>query len=341
MELKIKEENLSTAFASLKDYQKKKILEHVINYLSINKRNENRSFDCCPKCGGKDARITKYGKTRKGKQILYCHSCGKTFVEDIGKPSFYSWYDSSVWESFISDTISGQTLAYSEEKYDIDHATAWRWRHKIMEAVSALEDPILLGKSAEVDEKYFRKSHKGKRIDGVKAKKRGTPASKRGISKEKICVLTGVDRSKVGFAKAYSMGKPTREDVKNIHHHFVDGTFFWSDSTNCYDGMFKEKHSQFRKLKDTSSYNSVNHLNTVNSLHSFMEGRFQGCKGVAMKYINRYVAFWTQLFSYSGKTLEEKTALLELLFRPEQKGILPLMNEIRSRGLFLLADETA
>ncbi|MBQ0070670.1 MAG: hypothetical protein KBS81_02230 [Spirochaetales bacterium] len=72
-----------------------------------------------------------------------------------------------------------------------------------------------------------------------------------------------------------------------------------------------------------------------------MEDRFQRCKGIAMKYINRYVAFWTQLFSYSGKTLDEKTSLLELQFRPEQKGVLPLMKEIRTRGLFLLAEETA
>lgn len=56
---------------------------------------------------------------------------------------------------------------------------------------------------------------------------------------------------------------------------------------------------------------------------------------------NRYVAFWTQLFCYSGKTVEEKTSLLELQFRPGQKGVLPLMKEIRTRGLFLLAEETA
>lgn len=337
----IDEKNISATFSTLKDYQKTKIVKAISEYLAINERNANTTFESCPKCGVEDAYITRCGHTRGGKQMLLCHSCGRKFVEDTGKPSFHSWYDASVWESFISDTISGQTLAFSEENLGIDHSTAWRWRHKVMEAVSTLEVPILLGKSAEVDEKYFRKSHKGRKIEGVPSKKRATPASKRGISKEKVCVLTGVDRTGKGFARAYSMGKPTREDVRNIHHHFEEGTFFWSDSTNCYDGMFKEKHSQYRKLKDRSSYNSVNHLNTVNSLHSFMEDRFQRCKGISMKYINRYVAFWTQLFSYSGKTLEEKTSLLELQFRPGQKGVLPLMKEIRTRGLFLLAEEIA
>ncbi|MBQ0070987.1 MAG: hypothetical protein KBS81_03895 [Spirochaetales bacterium] len=48
-----------------------------------------------------------------------------------------------------------------------------------------------------------------------------------------------------------------------------------------------------------------------------MQGHFDGV-------CNRYVAFWTQLFSCSGKTVEEKTSLLELQFRPGQKGVLPL-----------------
>ncbi|MBQ0072052.1 MAG: IS1 family transposase [Spirochaetales bacterium] len=171
----IDEKNISTTFSTLKDYQKTKIVKAISEYLSINERNANIAFDSCPKCGFEDAYITRCGHTKGGKQMLLCHSCGRKFVEDTGKPSFHSWYDATVWESFISDTISGQTLAFSEEKLGIDHSTAWRWRHKVMEAVSTLEVPILLGKSAKVDEKYFRKSHKGREIEGVPSKKRTTP----------------------------------------------------------------------------------------------------------------------------------------------------------------------
>ncbi|MBQ0072408.1 MAG: hypothetical protein KBS81_11245 [Spirochaetales bacterium] len=45
------EKNISTAFSTLKDYQKDKVVKAIGEYLSINERNANTTFDSCPKCG--------------------------------------------------------------------------------------------------------------------------------------------------------------------------------------------------------------------------------------------------------------------------------------------------
>ena len=60
--------------------------------------------------------------------------------------------------------------------------------------------------------------------------------------------------------------------MENIAHHFSSGTFFWTDGTNCYNRLVKEKGRGSKKLVTWESYDEYNHLNNVNSLHSKMEG---------------------------------------------------------------------
>ena len=51
-----------------------------------------------------------------------------------------------------------------------------------MEKLKSFQEDIMLSDRSELDEKYFHKSHKGKKLSDAEPKKRGTPARKRGIS---------------------------------------------------------------------------------------------------------------------------------------------------------------
>ena len=84
-----------------------------------------------------------------------------------------------------------------------------------MEKMKSFQEDIMLSDRSELDEKYFHKSHKGKKLSDAEPKKRGTPARKRGISGELICSLTGVSRDGAAFAEIHNMGKPSQDDVEN------------------------------------------------------------------------------------------------------------------------------
>ncbi|QNU04781.1 IS1595 family transposase [Peribacillus butanolivorans] len=74
-------------------------------------------------------------------------------------------------------------------------STAFYWRHKVLFALQALGHQKLLG-IIESDETFFLESNKGKKnITHRKPRKRGGSASKRGISKEQICVVVAQDRN--------------------------------------------------------------------------------------------------------------------------------------------------
>lgn len=241
METKEQKEQETLDISKLTRFQKKQIISIFDKFSSENMEITKGSFQVCPKCGKKHPRLIKAGKTKGGKQMYQCRECGRRFVEDIGRPSYYSWRDMSAWRIFIEDTLEGRTLDESAEKLGIFHSTAWSWRHKIMEKLKSAQDEIILSDKSELDEKYFHKSHKGKKMDGVEPKKRGEPAKKRGISDELICSLTGVSRDGSAFAEVHNMGKPSQDDVENISGHFTKGTFFWLDGTNCYDRLIKRR----------------------------------------------------------------------------------------------------
>ena len=52
----------------------------------------------------------------------------------------------------------------------------------------------MVGHEVEMDETYVTHCRKGRVVEGHPGKKRGTPATKRGLSDEKICILTAVQR---------------------------------------------------------------------------------------------------------------------------------------------------
>ena len=103
-----------------------------------------------------------------------------------------------------------------------------------MDKLRSFQDDVVFLDKCELDEKYFHRSHKGKKMEGVEPKKRGIPAKKRGISDEQICSLTGVPKDGAAFAEVHNMGKPSQDDVENISCHFSNGSFFFIDGTNYY-----------------------------------------------------------------------------------------------------------
>ena len=106
--------------------------------------------------------------------------------------------------------------------------------------------------------------------------------------------------------------------MENIAHHFSSGTFLWTDGTNCYDRLVKEKGCGSKKLVTWESYDEYNHLNNVNSLHSKMEERERKCHGVADKYLPRYCALWAKVHSLSGMDLSDKVEVYWAFMEKEE-----------------------
>ena len=122
-------------------------------------------------------------------------------------------------------------------------------------------------------------------IEDVPGKKRGTPSQKRGISTDKVCLITGIERDGDCFMRALNMGRPSIEDIKGYGQHIVQKTYLWTDGLQSYSVLSTEKQCTIKQMKDRKQYDAVNHLNHVNSLHSRIEAQYERYRSVASKYI--------------------------------------------------------
>lgn len=133
------------------------------------------------------------GYNRSGEPRYRCKACTKTFTGLTGT-RFYRIHNKALLlenAAYMNDSLSVHEAA---RKLGIRRNAASRFRHLLMPA-PAQHQPDSLPGIAEADEAFFRLSFEGgKSHMPRKAFKRGSSASKRGISTEQVTVLTSVSR---------------------------------------------------------------------------------------------------------------------------------------------------
>ena len=301
----------SSILSLLFEYQIEKIVSMIQDFIEINHAVNETHFDYCPICLTPYPSLVKAGCTKAGKQMLKCKSCGHRFVMDRGQITYYSHQTQDKWNDLITDSQNGISLKDSAAKLKINECTVFRMRHKFLHFLQVLTDHNVVKLQVELDEKYVPCSHKGTKMENVKGKKRGTPARKRGISDEQVCLLTAVDRTESAYLKAFNMARPTNEDIDHLKAHIQAGSFVWVDGLQSYRHLLEECQCPYKVVKDKNEYDAVNHLNNVNSFHGKIEQQYTRYRGVASKYINRYAALFVTQKKYAGKTSKE--ALLEIM----------------------------
>jgi len=88
------------------------------------------------------------------------------------------------------------------------------------------------------------------------------------------------------------MGRPTSDDIMNLADHIKEMTYIWTDNHAAYNKLVKSLNSKRVILSTHEDYDSVNHLNNVNSFHSRIKQWYAHMRGVATKYINRYAVLY-------------------------------------------------
>ena len=145
----------------------------------------------CPHCGGHEVR--PWGRAN-GRPRYRCAECRKTFGALTGTPLAGLHYKDR-WINQAQALMSGESVAKAAERCAIDPTTAFRWRHRFLQALN-LDRPAALSGIVEADETFVLESFKGKRESLPRAsRKRGGKAGKRGLSAEQIPVIVARDRA--------------------------------------------------------------------------------------------------------------------------------------------------
>ncbi len=298
-------------FSQLTDYQKESIARIMLDYIEQNDSDDQIFPEICPTCGRVHARFIKAGVV-KGKQRIKCKECGKTFVYTKGRLTYWSHQGKDVWIKVILDTLNGISLNDTAAEVNVTTTNVFYMRHKILIFLEemVINDSHLLYGIVEGDETYVNDAYKGRfqKWDKYrKQRKHGGTASKRGISNEKICILTASDRNGHEIIKAVGRSKPTTTSIMTtLSNRIHKKSVYINDGVFSYDCLIKANELENKVVTSKAEYTPVYHLNTVNSIHSEWKELWRNYKGVSTKYLNRYLSLFTFMRKYMGMDRQEQ-----------------------------------
>lgn len=120
------------------------------------------------------------------------------------------------------------------------------------------------------------------------------------------------DRTGHEVFRCKNKGKPKSKTILEILENHIDKkSMLITDGAFCYDQLAKKYECELVQCKTTSSYTKVKHLNTINCCHHQIRTMLNQFKGVASKYMNRYLALFTFIREFIGMDNAEKVQLFQ------------------------------
>ncbi|WP_187834310.1 IS1595 family transposase [Helicobacter pylori] len=305
-------EIIKQLFNSLTEADKKAFLKTIKNKNKENLKTPiQKEIKECPHC--KSTSFVKNGK-KDNRQRFSCKACSKTFTYTNNTILFSTKKDIKVWKRFIHCMVEKYSLKKTAQICNIDITTAFYWRHKILDTLQDIQNGVKLDGIVEADETYFPLSFKGHHRNFKLprlSKKRGTQAAKRGLSKEQVCVTSGVNLNGKSIAKVSNLGKLKIKDLEKVLTNKVSkGSIFVTDSFKAYLKLANDMElSHIRIPKKRYRLGSFN-IQTINSYHSHLKDMIKHkFKGVATKYLDNYLVYHN--FVNFAKESYKETILLE------------------------------
>jgi transposase-like protein len=331
------------ALSSLCQYQIDHLSREINDFIVQNTAAQSHIFKTCPKCGQPVSQFMKGGytyirkgdETVRGKVLLKCPICKKRFTVNHGQLPFYSHSDSDIWVKLIEDTISGVSIAKTAAEINRNPSTVFCMRHKFLAFITSLNDERKISKPCEADEKYIRECHKGlisaeidEKSKTIRVKARNKKLV-RGLSHEQVCVGTVIERNGKSYIQATNAGRPSAKDIHMVCTHICKDTYVWTDMNQDYKTVLEELHCPHKELKANHPYNQIDHLNTVNNLHSRMNEWIRQYRNVSSIYLNRYVALFAFRQAMTGCDLQE--AVLRIIGWMKNRSQYFFVNDIHRK----------
>lgn len=257
--------------------------------------------DACVRCGS--ISIIRRGHTKGGNQRWYCKDCGRTFTANVGRVLGMSKLPVETWMTYVEAFIDQLPLRDCMDKCGVGLRTAWFMRRRIIECIQRYNPSFnaVAGDRVEIDETYFRDSYKGYRRGTMPrpARKSGRRAAKRGLSKQQVCVVTGIDDTGASFLVVSGRGMLGKERAyKVLNGRIGKGALVVTDKAGTYPAVL-ERLGAALEQKDATEHA----INRINSLHARLKDFMHGFKGVSTKHLQSCLAWfqWTEAFK-SGPT---------------------------------------
>lgn len=268
----------------------------------------------CPHCQAPGQQLRPWGQSH-GLARLRCRACGKTSNALTGTPLAHL-RKRERWLPYAQALVEGVSVRQAGQRCGVDKNTAFRWRHRFLEAAATHRAEHESG-IVEADETFFLESFKGQR-------KLPRPARKRagvGANWERIAVLVVRDRS--GQTADFRLQKIDAHHIAAVLRPLIDrDAILCTDGARVYQAVARAlglAHRAINVQQGIRVMEGAFHIQNVNAYDSRLKqwmGRFHG---VATKYLENYLG-WRRLLERYRQNISSAACLCEALGRfPSQQ----------------------
>ncbi len=297
------------------------ILERVIKEIDIDqvhkkevklveKIREKRFKDGkqCPHCGCK--KCWKYG-TYSGKQRYKCSSeeCGKTFSDFTFSPMYCSKKGMNTWIEYMKCMVKGLSLKISSEIVGINIATAFYWRHKILDGLRNYMGKGCVGGIVEMGHMIVVESIKGDKNTG---RKRGIYKFSRrcGVKNKQALigapgeakrnfVICAVDRDNNMIVEASNSKRLDMQVLEAVFSGSIYGGAVVCVVGNRYYHQFVEDMGLSIGRSNIGDDNGQYHLGNIMDMKREINQWLASFNGVSSKYLTNYL-YWYRWMKEKG-----------------------------------------
>lgn len=266
----------------------------------------------CPHCKEED--ILRNGKYNN-KQRYICKNCRKTFTDFTNSATYNSKKTLDKWIKYAKCMLNGYSIRKCAEIVEINIATSFFWRHKLLNCISEFLGVGSVDGVVEADEVFFAYSYKGTKPINMPrpSRKRGKQVKKRGVSKEQVCVGTALDRQGNLIIELLCTGRMTSDELKNLYTNRIgEGSILCTDSHKSYIQFAEDMELEHKRIKRGKHTEDIYHIQHINSLHSNLKKWMNRFNGVATKYLNNYMKWhkWISIFSSEKESIRVKNFIV-------------------------------
>ncbi|OOG51957.1 IS1595 family transposase [Polaromonas sp. C04] len=263
----------------------------------------------CPHCQAPAAQLRPWGHSH-GLARMRCHACGKTSNALTGTPLAHL-RKRERWLRYGQALIEGVSVRQAAQCCGVDKNTAFRWRHRFLEAAAAHRAEHE-GGIVEADETFFLESFKGQR-------KLPRPARKRagvGTHWERIAVLVVRDRG--GQTADFRLDKIDAPHVAAVLRPLVDrDAILCTDGARVYQTVARDMGLTHRAINVQQGVRVIDgafHIQNVNAYDSRLKEWIRRFHGVATKYLENYLG-WRRMMERYRQNISPTACLCEALGR--------------------------
>jgi transposase-like protein len=241
----------------------------------------------CPHCGSGE--YWKDGSTPSSTQRYLCRKCNKRFSALTGTIFEYSKKDLPTWVDFVTMMCHNVQVDAAADMCEISHHTAFEWRHRVLATINGYQKHLVLRNRVWIDETYITDSSL-----------LGDPEwrSKRGLSKNKICIAVAIDVFKNPIAVVCGHGKPSSKRIKDaLLGNIANGSTIVHDMEKSHKALVKAVAGVDEAYRaDTNNPEYLEGMELVNSLCSWIKRYLWRFPGMKPDNLQSYLNWFVYLF---------------------------------------------